>query len=52
MCLNMFFIPVLTLTSGGNTIYELFIVNNFNFAKLLSELFIPKSGEFFIILLI
>lgn len=52
MELNVFIIPVLTLSNGGATLYELFIQNNFNFAKILGELFIPKSGEFFIILLI
>jgi len=52
MNLNMFIIPVLTLSSGGSTLYELFMANNFNLAKLLGELFIPKSGEFFIILLV
>ena len=48
----MFIIPVLTLTSGGKSIYELITTSNFNIAKLLSELFIPKSGEFFILLLV
>ena len=50
--LNMFIIPVLTLSSGGATLYELFIASDFNLAKLLGELFIPKSGEFFILLLV
>jgi hypothetical protein len=49
--LNMFIIPVLTST-GGMSIAELFSTNNFNVAKLLSELFIPKSGEFFALLLV
>lgn len=49
--LNMFVIPVLT-QSGGASIYELVINNNFNIAKILGELFIPKSGEFFSLLLI
>jgi hypothetical protein len=48
----MFIIPVLTLSSGGATLYELFIASDFNLAKLLGELFIPKSGEFFILLLV
>lgn len=50
--LNMFIIPVLTISSGGISLYQLFMENNFNIAKLLSELFIPKSGEFFILLLV
>ncbi len=32
--------------------YDLFINNNFNVAKILGELFIPKSGEFFALLLV
>ena len=48
----MFVIPVLTLSSEGATLYDLFISNDFNLARLLGELFIPKSGEFFIILLV
>mmetsp|Transcript_9019 Transcript_9019/g.15260 ORF Transcript_9019/g.15260 Transcript_9019/m.15260 type:complete len:95 (+) Transcript_9019:725-1009(+) len=52
MNLNMFIIPVLTLSSGGSTLYELILANDFNLAKLIGELFIPKSGEFFVILLI
>ena len=51
MSLNMFIIPVLT-TSGGASMYDLFINSNFNVAKILGELFIPKSGEFFALLLI
>jgi len=50
--LNMFVIPVLTLSSEGASLYDLFISNDFNLARLLGELFIPKSGEFFIILLV
>jgi len=50
--LNMFIIPVITMSSGGSSLYDLFITNNFNFAKLLGGLFIPKSGEFFILLLV
>lgn len=49
--LNMFIIPVLT-QSGGASIWDLIINNNFNIAKILGELFIPKSGEFFALLLI
>ena len=52
MMFNMFIIPVLTLSSGGASLYELFTASNFNVAQLLSELFIPKSGEFFILLLV
>jgi hypothetical protein len=52
MSLNMFIIPVLTLSSGGSTLAELFMANDFNVAKLLGELFVPKGGEFFVILLI
>ena len=52
MIINLFIIPVLTLSNGGITLYQLFETNNFNFPKLLGELFIPKSGEFFIIMLI
>ena len=52
MILNTFVIPVLTIASGGQTLYDLFASNDWNFAKLLGELFIPHSGEFFIILLI
>jgi len=43
---------VLTLSNNGGTLYDLVTSNNFNIAKLLSELFIPTSGEFFILLLI
>ena len=50
--LNLFIIPVLTISNNGGTLYDLFMANNFNIAKLLSELFIPKSGEFFILLLV
>jgi len=50
--LNMFIIPVLTLSGGGQSVFELFKSNNFNLAKILSELFIPKSGEFFVLLLV
>ena len=50
--LNIFVIPVLTLASGGKTFYEIISENNWNFGKLLSELFIPASGEFFVILLV
>jgi hypothetical protein len=49
--LNMFIIPVLT-QSGGASIYGLITNNNFDFGKILGELFIPKSGEFFALLLI
>lgn len=49
--LNMFVIPVLT-QSGGASIYDLITNSNFNVAKILGELFIPKSGEFFTLLLI
>lgn len=49
--LNMFIIPVLT-TSGGASMYDLIINSNFNVAKILGELFIPKSGEFFALLLV
>ena len=52
MILNIFVIPVLTLASGGKTLFELFSDSNWNVPKLLSELFIPTSGEFFIYLLI
>jgi len=52
MILNMFIIPVLTISSGKKTLYELFTVSGYNIARLLSELFIPKSAEFFIILLV
>jgi len=52
MNLNMFIIPLLTLSNKGKTLYELFTTNDFSFPRLLSELFIPKSGEFFIILLV
>ena len=50
--LNVFVIPVLTLASGGRTLYELIESSNWNLAKLLGELFIPASGEFFIIILV
>jgi len=50
--INMFIIPVLTISNNGASIYDLFITNNFNIAKILGELFIPKSGEFFILLLV
>jgi len=50
--LNMFMIPVLTLSNGGTSIWNLITQNNFNIAKILGELFIPKSGEFFILLLV
>lgn len=50
--LNMFMIPVLTLSNGGTSIWNLILQNNFNIAKILGELFIPKSGEFFILLLV
>ena len=46
----MFVIPVLTLSAGGQTVYELLVTTTF--PQLLSELFIPKAGEFFVILLI
>lgn len=49
MILNMFVIPVLTISSGGKTIYQLIMESNF--PRLLSELFIPKAGEFFTVLL-
>jgi hypothetical protein len=52
MMFNMFIIPVLTLSSNGASLYELFTKSNFNVAQLLGELFIPKSGEFFILLLV
>lgn len=52
MIINLFVIPVLTLSNGGVTLYELFMSNNWNLPRLLGELFIPKSGEFFIILLV
>ena len=52
MIINLFVIPVLTLSNGGVTLYQLFMTNNWNLPRLLGELFIPKSGEFFIILLI
>jgi hypothetical protein len=52
MSLNMFMIPVLTVSSGSQTIYDLFTESEFNLAKILGELFIPKSGEFFVILLV
>ena len=52
MIINMFIIPVLTISSGKKTLYELFTVSGYNIARLLSELFIPKSAEFFIILLV
>lgn len=50
--LNIFIIPVLTLASSGKTLFEIISDNNWNFGKLLSELFIPASGEFFVILLL
>ena len=43
---------MLTISNNGGTLYDLFMANNFNIAKLLGELFIPKSGEFFILLLV
>jgi hypothetical protein len=43
---------VLTIASGGKSLYELFSDTGFNLAKILSELFMPKSAEFFIYLLI
>ena len=46
----MFIIPVMTLTSGATSLYELF--QGTSKIQLLGELFIPKSGEFFIILLV
>jgi len=46
----MFVIPVLTIASEGKTIYELLITTSV--PSLLSELFIPKAGEFFAVLLI
>lgn len=52
MNLNIFVIPVLTLSSGGKTLWELFNGSNWNLAMLLSELFIPKVGEFFIYLVV
>jgi len=50
LILNMFVIPVLTIASEGKTIYELLITTSV--PSLLSELFIPKAGEFFAVLLI
>ena len=50
MILNMFIIPVLTISSGGKTVWQ--ILTESAFPRLLSELFIPKAGEFFTILLI
>lgn len=52
MSLNMFVIPVLTISGGNKTIYELLTSTNWSIPRILGELFIPKSGEFFIILLI
>jgi hypothetical protein len=49
---NTFVIPVLTIASGGKSLYELVSDSGFNFARILSELFMPKSAEFFIYLLI
>ena len=46
----MFVIPVLTIASEGKTIYELLVTTSV--PSLLSELFIPKAGEFFAVLLI
>ena len=51
MSLNMFIIPVLTISGGSKTIYELLISSHWSLPRMLGELFIPKSGEFFIILL-
>jgi len=50
LILNMFVIPVLTIASEGKTIYELLVTTSV--PSLLSELFIPKAGEFFAVLLI
>ena len=47
----MFIIPVLTISGGSKTIYELLISTHWSVPRMLGELFIPKSGEFFIILL-
>lgn len=52
MSLNMFVIPVLTISGGNKTIYDLLISSHWSIPRILGELFIPKSGEFFIILLI
>lgn len=52
MSLNMFVIPVLTISGGSKTLYELLISTHWSIPRMLGELFIPKSGEFFIILLI
>jgi len=52
MSLNMFIIPVLTISGGNKTIYELLTSTQWSIPRILGELFIPKSGEFFIILLI
>ena len=51
---NMFIIPILTmsLVTGSGTLWEVFQSQNFNIAKILGELFLPKSGEFFILLLV
>ena len=50
--LNMFIIPILTMSQGSGTLWQVFQSNNFNIAKILGELFLPKSGEFFILLLV
>lgn len=52
MSLNMFIIPVLTISGGSKTIFELFNSSEWSFPRMLGELFVPKSGEFFIILLV
>ena len=48
----MFVIPVLTISGGSKTIYELVMSSEWSFPRMLGELFVPKSGEFFIILLV
>ena len=50
LILNMFVIPVLTIASEGQTVYQLLMSSSV--PELLSELFIPKAGEFFAVLLI
>ena len=52
LLLNTFVIPILTIASGGKSLYEIFSETGFNVAKILGELFIPKSAEFFIYLII
>ena len=52
MSLNMFVIPVLTISGGSRTIYELIVSTEWSFPRMLGELFVPKGGEFLIILLI